>query len=112
MEVEMPTKLDAVILEREGTWVGVFLEPYLVAQAKSKGELIEELQRVLTAHIVISVERGQQPFAEMRKAPEHYWTDFSASGEPEVTIRFRLPEQSFQRPGQASLVFHRLPDAA
>lgn len=111
MRVEMPKTLDAVVIERENLWVGVFLEPYLVAQAKSEGALIDEMRRVLTAHIVISLESGVHPFKNARKAPARYWPQDDA--EPAgMTLLYRFPSQAEAEAEQASLVVHRLNQVA
>lgn len=104
----IPKKLDAVVFQDEGIWVGVFLEHYLVTQANTKAALLEELRRLVTAHIVISLENGQRPFKDLPRAPQRYWNLLPEGKRPDVTVLYRIPSEVTQASGESELLFHEI----
>jgi hypothetical protein len=112
MSPPIPKKLDAVVFEDEGIWVGVFLEHYLVTQANSKAGLLEELRRLVTAHIVVSLENGKQPFRDLPRAPKRYWDLLPKNSRPDVTVLYRIPKEVTEATGEAELVFHEIEKSA
>jgi len=92
-EVVAPAISAVFFQEEDGTWVAQCLEFDIAAQAKSVPELDYELQRVLFAHIAISVELNQRPFLGLNPAPQKYWDMFERGMRLESRERpFRLPE--------------------
>lgn len=57
-------------------WSAQCLDYDLAAQAKTLGDLIYEVHRVLVGHVVTSKELGMEPFANLGVAPPVYWQLF------------------------------------
>lgn len=70
----MPTsRIRAVILQQADWWVAQCLEYNYVALAKRLEDLPAELERAITAQIIISLEHGIEPFHGYKPAPRRYW---------------------------------------
>ncbi|MFT4097986.1 MAG: hypothetical protein QM651_12780 [Rhodoblastus sp.] len=77
MSFRSPTVNIRVIAFKGTTaWVAQGLEYDIAAQAPSADELQEEFLRVLTAHLQLSVELGQEPFEGVPRAPQHFFEMF------------------------------------
>lgn len=66
-------KIRAVLFQEEGWWVAQCLDYGIAAQARTQTDLLYELQRLLVGRLVISAEKGIQPFESLPKAPSRYW---------------------------------------
>lgn len=87
----METKRTARVLIRKEKatdgqeWlVAQILEYDIATQARSMGELMSEIERIVVAHIVCSEEHGLDPF-NVPPAPRQYHDEYVAS-KGEVTI--------------------------
>lgn len=82
------TKLRIIIFQ-EGDWLCAHCLDYdFATQARSLEALRFDLERMIVGHVAISLENGLKPFANLRRAPEKYWTLFRRS-------KITLPEQRF-----------------
>lgn len=68
----------AVVFQEEGWWCAQCLEYDIATQARTISELKDEIERVLTIHVELALERGQEPFADLPKAPERYFQMYRA----------------------------------
>jgi predicted RNase H-like HicB family nuclease len=86
-------RIRAVVFQESGWWCAQCLEYDIATQARTITELKAELKKVLTIHIELALERGQEPFAVFPKAPERYFQMYDAfeqagSTEDAATVRF------------------------
>ena len=87
-----------------GWWSAQCLDCDIAAQAKTLGDLIYEIQRVLTGHIVVSKELNIEPFTNLKPAPPIYWQMFD-----QAKIKLVRETPPFGIPmGQLSQVFARV----
>lgn len=85
-------RIRAVILQQAGWWVAQCLEYNYVALAKTLEDLPAELERALTAQILISLEHGVEPFHGFKPAPRRYWEMYErAETQVEVERTLELP---------------------
>lgn len=63
----------AIVFQEGDWWSAQCLEYDIAAQAHSLSELRHEIERVLTAHVVLAKRQDREPFAGMRRAPEKFW---------------------------------------
>jgi hypothetical protein len=78
------------IVFQEGEWLCArCLEYGFVVQAKTLPQLSRALQLFLVGHIAVRLRHNQQPFHDLRRAPEKYWAMFRRS-------RLRLPAPIFK----------------
>lgn len=87
----MPTQMLNVLITREGKWwVAQCLQIDIATQAATIDAVMEELHRVIAAHVAFHVEMDLNPFAAP-PAPEHYWKCWSKgigiSPRPQPTLR-------------------------
>jgi hypothetical protein len=76
----------------EGWWVAQCLQYDLAAQAKSLRDLLYELERTLVGHVVVSEEKGLEPFEHLPAAPQMYRDMFAEAIElKHQEIPFRVP---------------------
>lgn len=66
-------KIRAVLFQEEDWWVAQCLDYDIAAQARTRDDLLYELERVLVGHLVISAEKGLRPFERLPRAPRRYW---------------------------------------
>jgi len=74
-----PNTIRAVAFKQGDWWVARCLDHDLATQARTLQELRVELDRLLTAHVVICTEKGLLPFAGIPPAPDPYWQMFRRS---------------------------------
>jgi len=87
----------AVLFERSpGEWVAQCLEVDIGAQATNLPDVIYQLQRALVGHIVIALENGMEPFADLQAAPQEYFQMFDRA-----TETFRPKRRAFSAPMRA-----------
>jgi len=60
-----------------------------VVQAKSLMQLSRALQHFIVGHLAVRLRHNQQPFQDLRRAPEKYWAMFRRS-------RLELPAPMFK----------------
>jgi hypothetical protein len=73
------------VVFQEGEWLCArCLEYGFVVQAKTLPQLSRALQLFLVGHIAVRLRHKQQPFRDLRRAPEKYWAMFRRS-------RLKLP---------------------
>ena len=78
------------VVFQEGEWLcAQCLEYDLVAQAKTLQQLSRALQRLIVGHVAVRLHHKQQPFRDLPRAPEKYWTMFRRS-------RLALPAPMFR----------------
>ena len=108
LHVSMGTKARAArtyairaVVFQEGKWLcAQCLEYDLVAQAKTLPTLCRALQLLVVGHVAVRLRHGQQPFRDMPRAPEKYWTMFRQS-------RLVLPAPMFKLSGVPGSMVHR-----
>lgn len=66
-------KIRAVLFQEEGWWVAQCLEHDIAAQARTREDLLYELERILVGHFFISAEKGKLSFSHLPQAPLRYW---------------------------------------
>lgn len=72
-----------VVLYRESKWwIAQCLEHDIAAQARTLPALRKELERVLTTHLILDVEKGVQPLAALPRAPERFFEMYDAASSP------------------------------
>lgn len=78
------------VIFQEGEWLcAQCLEYDLVAQAKTLPKLCRALQQLVLGHVAVRLRHGQQPFRDVPRAPDKYWTMFRLS-------RLTLPAPMFK----------------
>jgi hypothetical protein len=70
-------QLSILIIPEEDYWVAVGLEHFMVAQAETPVEAIEELRRLCEVQPYIDEINRQEAFALIPRAPEAYWKMFN-----------------------------------
>jgi len=78
------------VVFQEGEWLCArCLEYDFVVQAKTLQQLSRNLQLFVAGHIALRVQHAQQPFQDLRRAPDKYWAMFKRS-------RLKLPAPMFK----------------
>jgi hypothetical protein len=78
------------VVFQEGDWLcAQCLEYDLVARAKSLQQVSRALQLLIAGHVAVRLRHEQQPFRDLPRAPEKYWTMFRRS-------RLALPAPMFK----------------
>lgn len=89
-----------VVIFRSGEWlIAQCLEHDIATQARELKELIYEVERILSAHILVADKEGLEPFVNLPKAPRRFWQmykDAIARLEPIRSIE--LPTARHPRP--------------
>ena len=62
-----------LIEEDDGRWSAQCLEHDIVAQANKLSELDYEFDKVLVAYAMLSAAAGEEPFADLNRAPQEFW---------------------------------------
>lgn len=93
-EISGSFSISAIVFQEGEWWSAQCLEYDIAAQARTLGDLRYELERVLTSHVLISIENGQHPFDGLKPAPQKFWDMFAAAklrleGDD---LPFRLPQ--------------------
>lgn len=66
-------KIHAVVF-RSGEWlVAQCLEYDIATQARGFKDLLYEIERILTAHVLVGKHEGTEPFTNLPKAPRRFW---------------------------------------
>jgi predicted RNase H-like HicB family nuclease len=71
-------RIRAVFFQEAGWWCAQCLEYDIATQARSLDGVKAELERALSIHVELAVERGQEPFAVLPRAPERYFQMYKA----------------------------------
>lgn len=71
-------RVRAVLFQEAGWWCAQCLEHDIATQARTLTELKAELGKALAIHAELAVERGQEPFAFLPKAPDRYFQMYEA----------------------------------
>lgn len=66
-------EIRAVVFQEGDWWSAQCLEYDVAAQAQSVAELRLEIERVLTAYVVLARRERREAFEGMRRAPERFW---------------------------------------
>jgi hypothetical protein len=72
----MPSTNDAIhaVIFRNGEWwVAQCLEYDIATQARELRDLLNEVERIVAAHILVADKDGMEPFANLPKAPKRFW---------------------------------------
>ena len=88
----IPDRIHAVVFN-DGDWfVAQCLEYDIATQAKSVSALLDEVEQIIAAHILVAEEKGVEPFANVPRAPGRFWRmykDAKAKLEPVHQVEFR-----------------------
>jgi hypothetical protein len=69
----------AVAFRNGRNWVAQCLEYDIATQAKTRGALLCELDRILTAHLLMAEKEGTSPFKGIPRAPKRFWEMYRAA---------------------------------
>lgn len=86
--------ISAILFQEGEWWSAQCLEYDVAAQARTLPELRYELERVLTSHVLISLENDRAPFDSLKPAPQQFW-DMYAAAKLRIEgdeLPFRLPQ--------------------
>lgn len=95
----MPTyRIRAVVFRAQEHWVAQCLEYSYAIQTRRLEDMPGQLRQCLTLQILLSHERGIEPFHGFKPAPKRYWEMYEralplaepAEGESEPEIELRL----------------------
>jgi len=75
-------RIRAVVFKEGDWWVAQCLEYNYVAISRTLEALPEELLRMVTAQIIVSLENGVQPFYGYSPAPRRFWEMFDRACAP------------------------------
>jgi predicted RNase H-like HicB family nuclease len=67
-----------VMFKEDDWWCAQCLEYDIATQAKSISALKAEIEHTLTIHVELAAQRGEEPFANLPKAPERYFQMYDA----------------------------------
>ncbi|MEW6159926.1 MAG: hypothetical protein AB1813_21060 [Verrucomicrobiota bacterium] len=96
-------RLDLLIIrERAGddeVWVAQCLQYDIATQAKTLESLKRKFVRMFVSNIIIALENGQEPLANIKPAPQSYWDAYNQASEfcaefPYSVPADRLPKRS------------------
>ena len=90
----MPLK---VLLKKgdSGVWLAISLERYIVAQGRTKDEVLEQFALSLAAEIVLGVKMGnsvEHPLAGIVPAPSKYWDMYEQATSEEKNPKIKIPD--------------------
>jgi hypothetical protein len=87
--------LRVVVFRGNRHWVAQCLDVNLAAQASDFDELAERFAKTLKAHIVLSSEKGIEPFIDLPQADDRYWKMWADAGLAEAQeISFRREREN------------------
>ncbi len=72
-DARRPNALHFVIFEEEGAWIAMCLERYIGTQGRTKEEAIAGLKIVYRAELDESLNRADEPFGDIPRAPDKFW---------------------------------------
>ena len=89
-----------VVVFRNGEWlIAQCLEYDIATQARELRDLLYEVERILSAHIVVADLDGSEPFANLPKAPRRFWQMYrDAIARLEPIRDIELPASGHPRP--------------
>lgn len=71
--MSIPNTIHAVVFN-EGDWlVAQCLEYDIATQAKSLSTLLDEVEQIIAAYILVAEQKGVEPFANVPRAPGRFW---------------------------------------
>jgi hypothetical protein len=68
----------AVLFQADGSWCAQCLEHDIAAEAVTLEDLKSELEQVLSVQAELSLERGQDPYSAIPRAPAKYFAMYEA----------------------------------
>jgi hypothetical protein len=92
--------------ERE-VWVGQCLQYDIAAQADSIPHLLKRFRRILIGTMILALKNNERPFANLKPAPDRYWTNFQ-NGVP-LAIQFAVAVPGDKIPKGIDLPPSRIP---
>ena len=92
-------QISAIVFQDGGWWAAQCLEYDLAAQARTLSDLRYELQRVIATHVAASEALGQEPFENLKPAPQKYWDMYMAA-----QIRLEADDLPFRLPAGATQI--------
>jgi hypothetical protein len=89
-----------VVIFRNGEWlIAQCLEHDIATQAHDVKDLLHEVERILSAHILVADQDGSEPFANIPKAPRRFWQMYKdATARLEPIRDIELPSARHPRP--------------
>jgi hypothetical protein len=89
-----------VVIFRNGEWlIAQCLEHDIATQARELKALIHDVERILSAHILVADKDGLEPFTNLPKAPRRFWQMYKdASARLEPIRDIELPTARHPRP--------------
>ena len=81
-----------VVIFPEGNHlVAQCLEHDIAAQGATIHELQDSFERTFVSHVVLAIENGQKPLANLKKAPVRYWKLWERAQKLQFPLPVRLP---------------------
>jgi hypothetical protein len=95
MPVADETKIHVVIFRNGPFLIAQCLEYDIATQARELKELLYDVERILSAHILVASQDGSEPFAKIPKAPKRFWQMYKgaiARLEPLRSLEFPMAQ--------------------
>jgi hypothetical protein len=81
-----------LILWENESWIAQGLDYDITGHGKTLNEVIDNFERTFVGQILIDIKHGQQPLANIPRAPKFYWKKFDEGKRLAEKKRFTLPE--------------------
>ncbi|HEY3571028.1 MAG TPA: hypothetical protein VGP73_24070 [Thermoanaerobaculia bacterium] len=99
MSAPEENKIHVVIFRNGERLIAQCLEHDIATQARDVRELLHEVERILSAHILVAEQDGVEPFANVPKAPRRFWQMYKdATARLEPIREIELPAAGHPRP--------------
>lgn len=96
-EIPNSFSISAILFQEGEWWSAQCLEYDIAAQARTLSDLRYELERVLSSHVLVSLENEQRAFDGLKPAPQKYWDMFAGA-----KLRIESDELPFRLPQAAA----------
>jgi hypothetical protein len=105
-------RLDVVIMresvdEKREVWVAQCLQYDIATQAATLEQVSLRIQRVVIINMILALENGETPFANLKPAPERYWKEYRQSKMQMQIIPVAVPADRI--PSNVKLTPSRIP---
>jgi hypothetical protein len=89
--------INIIITREEGLWLAVGLEHFTSARGETPIQAVRDLEEQLEGQELLDRSVGQEPFALVSPAPEHYWKLFEAAP---MRLVWQSPNQLYLHTGE------------
>lgn len=95
-DVQSGGRIDVLIIEEaagdKAYWVAQCLQYDIAVQADSLPELKDAFHSVLAGNVLLALERGLNPLADFKPAPEKYWKQYREARESILGLPIEVPQ--------------------